>query len=77
MAQTITHADGTVYKVELRQFLRPSQPQRWLVTSKYGRFHVYGHSEQEAVNKARAEYAKVMERLAETDTIDLLDYVET
>jgi len=63
MAQVITHADGTVYKVELRQFLGGIRPIRWLVKSKHGWFHVYGHSEAEAVNKARAAYAEVRERL--------------
>jgi hypothetical protein len=55
---TITHADGTVYRVERRANGR--YVDLYFVYSKFGYERVYAISEEEAVTKARAEYAKFL-----------------
>jgi hypothetical protein len=52
--QTITHADGTEYKVERRGTGRISD--RYFVYSVHGYFPVYAITPAEAVDKARAAY---------------------
>jgi len=53
---TITHADGTVYRVERRA--TGQYVDLYFVYSKFGYERVYAKSEEEAVTKARAKYAK-------------------
>ena len=50
--KTITHEDGTVYKV---QFVRGS---RYFVYSEYAYFPVYAYSDAEAIEKFRMAWAK-------------------
>ena len=55
---TITHTDGTVYRVDRRANGR--YVDLYFVYSKFGYERVYAKSEEEAVTKARAEYAKFL-----------------
>jgi len=56
MSTTINHADGTTYKVERRGTGRMFN--RYFVCSVHGYFPVYAMTPTEAVDKARAAYAK-------------------
>jgi hypothetical protein len=58
MLKTITHADGTVYRVERRGNGRLFDT--YFVYNYPRCYRVFANSTEEAVTKARAEYAKFL-----------------